>query len=149
MACLEAMLAGSERVYRWLVKIYPKKFRAEHENEMVLNFRDLCREQLADLRSTRVIGLWGHTFLDLAASAAIEHTRRRESMTALDRDLRWDVRYGLEMLRKHTLWLLKYTVLALTGSAIAIVLAAWIWSGVRIWQKEGSVTEAWKNLTGK
>jgi hypothetical protein len=149
MACLETMLAGSERVYRWLVKIYPKKFRAEHESEMIQHFRDLCREQLADLRSTRMIGLWGHMFLDLAASAAIEHTRRRESMTALDRDLRWDVRYGVQMLFKHSLWLLKYTAMALTGGAVAIVLAAWIWSGVRMWQKEKPVSDAWQMLTGK
>src|SRR5262249_25306870 len=149
MAGLETMLAGSQRIYRWLVKIYPKKFRAEHESEMVQNFRDLCREQLADLRSTRVIGLWGHTFLDLAASAAIEHVRRRESMTALDRDLRWDMRYGVQMFWRHSLWVLRYTALALIGGAVAIVLATWIWSGVRIWQKDKAVNAAWEKLTGK
>ena len=46
MALLEKILASSEHVYRCLVKIHPKEFRAEYENEMVQNFRDLCREQL-------------------------------------------------------------------------------------------------------
>ena len=126
MALLEKILAGSERVYRCLVKIQPKEFRAEHESEMVQNFRDLCREQLDRASSTRVLGLWSHTVLDLAASAAIEHLRRRKPMNTLDQDLRWDVRYGVQMFCKHALWLLKYAALALIGGAVAIALAAWI-----------------------
>ncbi len=43
---LEKILACSEDVYRCLIKIHPKEFRAEYEKEMVQNFRDLCREQL-------------------------------------------------------------------------------------------------------
>ena len=136
MALLEKILASSEDVYRCLIKIHPKEFRAEYEKEMVQNFRDLCREQLDRTSSTRVLGLWSHTVLDLAASAAIEHLRRRKPMNTLDQDLRWDLRYGVQMFCKHSLWLLKYTSLALIGGAVAIVLAAWIWSGVRIWQKE-------------
>jgi len=149
MALLERILAGSERAYRWLVKIHPKEFRAEHESEMVQHFRDLCRDQLGHLSSMRMMGLWGHVFLDLAASAAIEHLRRRKPMNTLDQDLRWDLRYGVQMFCKHFLWLLKYTFLALIGGAVAIVLAAWLWSGVRIWQKEKPVQQAWAEMTGK
>jgi hypothetical protein len=149
MALLEKILASSEHVYRCLVKIHPKAFRAEYENEMVQNFRDLCREQIDRASSTRVLSLWSHTILDLAASAAIEHLRRRKPMNTLDQDLRWDLRYGVQMFWKHFLWLLKYTSLALFGGAVAIVLAAWIWSGVRIWQKEKPVNTAWETLSGK
>ncbi len=70
-------------------------------------------------------------------------------MNTLDQDLRWDLRYGVQMFCKHFLWLLKYTSLALIGGAVAIVLAAWIWSGVRIWQKEKPVQQAWVEMTGK
>ena len=149
MALLEKILAGSEHVYRCLVKIHPKEFRAEYEHEMVQNFRDLCREQLDRLSSTRVLGLWSQTVLDLAASAAIEHLRRRKPMNTLDQDLRWDLRYGLQMFWKHALWLLKYTSLAFVGGAIAIVVGVWLWSGVRIWQKKKRVQEAWVGMTGK
>ena len=149
MALLEKILVSSERVYRWLVKIHPKEFRAEYENEMVQNFRDLCREQLDRVSSPRVLGLWSQTVLDLTASAAIEHLRRRKPMNTLDQDLRWDLRYGVQMFCKHSLWLLKYAALALIGGAVAIVLAAWIWSGVRIWQKEKPVQQAWVEMTGK
>jgi hypothetical protein len=149
MAFVEKILAGSERVYRCLVKVQPKEFRAEHESEMVQNFRDLCREQLDRASATRVLGLWSHTVLDLAASAAIEHLRRRKPMNTLDQDLRWDLRYGVQMFCKHSLWLLKYTSLAFIGGAIAIVLAAWLWSGVRIWQKGKAVQQSWVQMTGK
>lgn len=70
-------------------------------------------------------------------------------MNTLDQDLRWDLRYGVQMFCKHFLWLLKYTSLALIGGAVAIVLAAWLWSGVRIWQKEKPVQQAWAEMTGK
>ena len=149
MALLEKILAGSEHVYRCMVKIHPKAFRAEYENEMVQNFKDLCREHLDRATSPRVLSFWSHTFLDLAASAAIEHLRRRKAMNTLDQDLRWDLRYGVQMFCKHFLWLLKYTSLALIGGAVAILLAAWIWSGVRIWQKEEPVQQAWAKMTGK
>jgi len=149
MTLLEKILSSSEHVYRCLVKIHPKEFRAEYENEMVQNFRDLCREQLDRASSTRVLSLWSHTVLDLVASAVIEHLRRRKSMNTLDQDLRWDLRYGVQMFCKHSLWFLKYTSLALIGGAFAIVLAAWMWSGVRIWQKEKPVQQAWVGMTGK
>ena len=149
MALLAKILASSEHVYRCLLKIHPKAFRAEYENEMVQNFRDLCREQLDRARSTRVLSLWSHTVLDVAASAAIEHLRRRKPMNTLDQDLRWDLRYGVQMFCKHSLWFLKYTLLALMGGAVAIVLAAWIWSGVRIWQKDKAVQQSWAEMTGK
>jgi hypothetical protein len=40
------------------------------------------------------------------------------------------------------------TRLALIGGAVAIVSAAWIWSGVRIWQKEQPV-QMRQQMTGK
>jgi len=149
MVILEKVLQGSERVYRCLVKIHPKAFRAEYESEMVQNFRDLCREQLGRASSMRVMGLWSHTVLDLAASAAIEHLKRRKPMNTLDQDLRWDLRYGVQMFCKHALWLLKYAILAITVGTVALVLAAWIWSGVRIWHREQPVNNAWQQITGK
>jgi len=149
MAFLSTLLASSERVYRWLVKIHPKDFRAEHESEMVQNFRDLCRERLAHLSLTRMMQLWGYTFLDLAASAAIEHTRRRRPMSTLDQDLRWDLRYGIQMFCKHSLWFLKYSALTLFVGIVVVVLGVWSWSGVRIWQIEKPVQDAWQQMTGK
>ena len=77
-----------------------------------------------------MMGLWGDTFLDLAASAAIEHLRRRKTMNTLDQEVRWDLRYGVQMFCKHSLWVLKHTALAIIGGAVVLVPGVWI-SGAR------------------
>jgi len=38
-------LRVSERVYRTLLKMYPRDFRREYGSQMEQAFRDLCREQ--------------------------------------------------------------------------------------------------------
>jgi hypothetical protein len=149
MTLREKMLAGSVCVYRWLLKIHPKEFRAEHESEMVQHFRDIFREQRDHASPAKVLGLWGNLFLDLAASAAVEHLRRRRPMNTLDQDLRWDLRYGVQMFCKHSLWVLKYTALTIVGGTMVLFLTAWIWSGVRIWLKEQPVQKSWQDLTGR
>ena len=70
-------------------------------------------------------------------------------MNTLDQDLRWDLRYGLQMFCKHSLWVLKYMSLAILGGTVVLFLSAWIWSAVRIWQKEQPVRNAWQQMTGK
>ena len=56
--------ASAERIYRLLLRAYPLAFRAEYEREMVLLFRDQCRE--SDVRS---LGFWAKVFYDVARSA--------------------------------------------------------------------------------
>lgn len=56
--------AAAERIYRLLLHAYPPDFRAEYGREMVLLFRDQCRE--SDRRS---FGFWARVFWDIARSA--------------------------------------------------------------------------------
>ncbi len=56
--------ASAERIYRLLLRAYPLAFRAEYEREMLLLFRDQCRE--SDVRS---LGFWAKVFYDVARSA--------------------------------------------------------------------------------
>jgi len=56
--------AAAERIYRLLLRAYPLAFRAEYEREMLLLFRDQCRE--SDRRS---LGFWAKVFYDVARSA--------------------------------------------------------------------------------
>jgi len=68
--------ATAERVYRFLLHAYPPDFRAEYGEEMVLLFRDQCRE--SDVRS---LGFWARVLWDVARSAPalrIESTRTME-----------------------------------------------------------------------
>ncbi len=66
-----------ERIYRLLLRAYPPDFRAEYEREMVLLFRDQCRES-----DVRTLGFWAAVVWDIARSAPAlrmeawrEHTR--------------------------------------------------------------------------
>src|SRR5689334_8833188 len=67
---------SAERIYRLLLRAYPPGFRAEYGREMMLVFRDQCRD--SDVRS---VGFWARVFWDVVRSAAalrIEATRNVE-----------------------------------------------------------------------
>jgi len=67
---------NAERIYRLLLRAYPPDFRADYEREMVLLFRDQCRE--SDVRSLR---FWARVLWDVARSAPalrVESTRTME-----------------------------------------------------------------------
>jgi hypothetical protein len=55
---------SAEGVYRLLLRAYPPDFRAEYEREMVLLFRDQCRES-----DVRTVGFWAALIWDIARSA--------------------------------------------------------------------------------
>jgi hypothetical protein len=66
----------AERIYRLLLRAYPPGFRAEYGREMMLVFRDQCRD--SDVRS---VGFWVRVFWDVVRSAPalrIEATRNVE-----------------------------------------------------------------------
>ena len=55
---------SAERIYRLLLRAYPPAFRAEYGREMVLVFRDQCRDG-----DTRTVGFWARVVWDIARSA--------------------------------------------------------------------------------
>jgi hypothetical protein len=55
---------SAERVYRLLLRAYPPAFRAAYEREMVLVFRDQCRDG-----DVRTFGFWVRVFWDVVRSA--------------------------------------------------------------------------------
>jgi len=67
----------AERIYRLLLRAYPPDFRAEYGPEMVLLFRDQCRDG-----DVRTLGFWARVFWDVARSAPalrLEAWRKRGS----------------------------------------------------------------------
>jgi len=64
-------LRVSERVYRTLLKMYPRDFRREYGSQMEQAFRDLCREQRGTGGLAR---LWASTILDLASSVIVQRS---------------------------------------------------------------------------
>src|SRR5882672_5101914 len=55
---------SAERIYRLLLRAYPPDFRAEYGGEMVLLFREQCRES-----DVRTVGFWARVLCDVARSA--------------------------------------------------------------------------------
>ena len=55
---------SAERIYRLLLRAYPPAFRAEYGREMVLVFRDQCRDG-----DVRTLGFWVRVLWDVVRSA--------------------------------------------------------------------------------
>ncbi|PYP94361.1 MAG: hypothetical protein DMD38_15935 [Gemmatimonadetes bacterium] len=75
---------SAERIYELLLRAYPPDFRAEYGREMVLLFRDQCRES-----DVRTVGFWAAVIWDVARSAPALRaeawcTRGRESTRTIE-----------------------------------------------------------------
>jgi hypothetical protein len=69
-------LLVSERLYRALLYLYPKRFRAAYGRQMRLTFRDACRAAYARNGAGGLLALWLPTLLDLFKSALEERARQ-------------------------------------------------------------------------
>ncbi len=68
-------MKGSERIYRWLLRLYPRAFREEYGAEMASLYRDRARDESA-------LTLW------LALLADLVRTAPREQLSMLMQDIR-------------------------------------------------------------
>jgi len=104
-----------ERVFRVLLLLYPRSFRARFEDEMVEFFR-LRRDEQRRRGTRGVARFWAHLLVDIALNAPTQHVRALRVATA--RDLPWaateypeetrpmegirqDIRYALRTLRRY------------------------------------------------
>lgn len=72
--------ATAERIYGLLLRSYPPAFRAEYGREMLLLFRDQCRE--GDVRTP---GFWARVLSDIIRSApALRLEAWRENITTTE-----------------------------------------------------------------
>jgi len=67
----------SERVYRLLMRAYPKEFREMYGRQMEQAFLDLCREETRR-GGVGLARFWVRVGLDLASSAAVERSEAKE-----------------------------------------------------------------------
>src|SRR5689334_8272095 len=89
----------SERLYRWLLKLYPEDFHLDYASDLGYAFREQCRARGA-------VRTWAEIIPDLTLSAWKEH------MDLLLQDLR----YSLRLLSKSKL----LGVVAVLSVALAI-----------------------------
>ncbi|MEO7358765.1 MAG: hypothetical protein ABI120_00450, partial [Gemmatimonadaceae bacterium] len=68
-----AKQSRSDRTYSTLLRLLPKEFRREYEQDM----REFFMEKLRDVRERSgtfgVARLWGRTLVDIVVTACIEH----------------------------------------------------------------------------
>ena len=73
-------------------------------------------------------------------------------MDTVEKDLRWDLRYGVQLFLRHSAIALKYAAWAgislLALYAIAIVTVA-VYSNLQARRMEGTVNRTWKKATGQ
>jgi hypothetical protein len=70
----ERAIGTSQRVYRSLLRVYPRELRDEYGDEMTRCFRDLCREELTDGGGPGLAALWVRTLRELLATALKERS---------------------------------------------------------------------------
>ncbi len=73
-------MGASERVYRLLLRAYPRGLRDGYGDEMARCFRDLCREELEDNGGLSLAALWARTLPELL------YTALKERSTMLNRN---------------------------------------------------------------
>ena len=70
----ERAVGISERVYRSLLRAYPRGFRDEYGDEMARCFQDLCREELEDGGGLGLAALWTNTLREVLYTAFKERS---------------------------------------------------------------------------
>jgi hypothetical protein len=73
----------SERVYRVLLRAYPREFREVYGRQMEQVFRDLCCEEARRGGGGGLVRLWVYVGLDLASSAVVERCHAEDKEIAV------------------------------------------------------------------
>jgi len=141
----ERILSASEHLYLLMIQLYPKEFRSEFGHEMFQSFRDGNHDELSRGGVWALLPFWGETALDLAATVSIEHLKKRKAMDRLERDLRWDLRHGLQSFLRHSQLVFKYVI----SASLILSLAAIIGSVLYREYKQVQVNAVWKEATGQ
>ena len=90
----------SEKIYAWLLRLYPSRFRAAYGEEALQLFRDRCRDETGFLPRLR---LWLDLLSDLALSVPREHFHVQPELTSHAAHLRSDGGPSLLVLEDESL----------------------------------------------
>lgn len=79
-------LQTSEKIFQWLIRLYPRDFRLQFGGEMLQTFRDRSREEVRARSGRGLTRFWAETLLDFAVTAPVEHLERRNFVRVLADD---------------------------------------------------------------
>ncbi len=69
-------VAVSYRVYRAVLRVYPRRFQREYQNEVAHLFRDCCRDAYHTQGLWGLAGVWARAVLDLGKNVPQEHVEQ-------------------------------------------------------------------------
>ncbi len=75
----ERWVAGSRRLYAWLINVYPKEYLAEYGAAMLQVFTDQCREIFQEQGVMGMLLLWLRTMIDLGKTAVYERIQAQHA----------------------------------------------------------------------
>lgn len=80
----QGTIQRSEKFYRLLVSLYPRKFQAQFGDEMLLVFAELLQDAQAQAGSMGVARLWARTMVDLCRSLPQEYVREQKGCNVVN-----------------------------------------------------------------
>lgn len=111
----KAVIRSSERVYDFILRFYPKSYRAEFGEEMKYVFSESLKEAYTENGEQGVITLWARTIVDAGKSLVTQHVENQKggySMKTKNSDIL--------MQNKVFIWLVLATGLILLIPLIAM-----------------------------
>jgi hypothetical protein len=88
----------SEKIYGWMLRLYPAHFREVHGGEALQLYRDRLRDERGLVRRTR---LWFDLLLDLAVSVPREYRRAESTLLRVSAQSGPDGMPGFRFWRAH------------------------------------------------
>src|SRR5689334_13539241 len=114
----KAVIRHSERIYDFLLKLYPKRYRQEFDEEMKYVFSESLKDVYSEHGEQGIITLWARTMIDTRQSLVaqyIENQNEGGSMKTKSNDIL--------MQNKVFLWIALATGLILLVPLIAMQLS--------------------------
>ena len=141
-----------ERFYALLIQFYPQDFRTKFGDEMLQTFGDQWRAELELASTFRKLAFWGDVVIDFVTTAPFEYLSKGENMENVEKDLRWDLRFGVQLFLRHSVIALKYAVwagISLLGLYAIAIMAVALYSSHEARRMEETVNQTWIKATGQ
>jgi hypothetical protein len=85
-----ALVHNSKHLYTFLLKLYPKNYRLEFEEEMEFVFSEQLKDTLKENGALGIVNLWRRTIIDATKSSITEHLENKkgdDSMKSKQNDM--------------------------------------------------------------
>jgi len=113
-------VAYSVRVYRFLLKAYPSRFRREYGSDMLQVFQDCCRQASHRNGTNGMLRLWAVTLIDFLHSVFEQHIQKEIEMSR-SQLIKWS---GWALILGSLAFLITFAADSLAASVISSILLA-------------------------